>query len=158
MDQPSKDVVLEHWRHVNERTGLPFNDAAMRADGFVYDTEPACRAVVTARHLNSALALELHHAIQRAFYAEGRDVTRAAVLAGVARDCGIEGSAFDEAFGSDAMKEATREDFALAQRVGVNGFPTLCVDSGGRLLLITAGFAPHDAIEQGLARLAGHDD
>ena len=33
------------------------------------------------------------------------------------------------------LEKATREDFALTQRVGVNGFPTLCVDGGeGKLL------------------------
>jgi putative protein-disulfide isomerase len=155
MDEASKEVVRAHWQQVGERTGLGFDDAAMRAEGFIYDTEPACRAVVTARHLNAQMALALHHAIQDAFYRDGRDVTKTPVLADIARACGLHGAAFDEAFNSTAMKEATRDDFALTQRAGVNGFPTLCVDAAGKLLLITAGFAPAEAIEAGLARLAG---
>src|SRR5438046_3726950 len=47
MDEASKAVLRSHWLQVGERTGLAFDDAAMRAEGFVYDTEPACRAVVT---------------------------------------------------------------------------------------------------------------
>src|SRR5262245_6500457 len=53
MDQPSRDALLGHWNRVTELTGLPCDAAAVREPGFIYDTEPACRAVVTARHLNA---------------------------------------------------------------------------------------------------------
>ena len=158
MDEASKDDVRTHWEHVAERSGLPFDDSAMAAAGFVYDTEPACRAVVAARHLQASAALDVLHSIQRAFHADGRDVTKFEVLADVARACGLPGSAFDEAFGSAAMKEATREDFALAQRVGAVGFPTLCVDGGDKLLLINAGYARAEQVVAGLARLGGDSD
>ena len=53
------------------------------------------------------------------------------------------------------LEKATREDFALTQRVGVNGFPTLCVDGGeGKLLLINAGLAQAELVIEGLARQA----
>jgi putative protein-disulfide isomerase len=152
--------MLTHWRHVHEMTGLPFvfSGSPMQADGFIYDTEPACRAVVTARHLNASAALELLHAIQRACYAEGRDVTLPSVLAQIAGGCGLNEAAFTEAFHSLAMKEATRDDIALTQRVGVTGFPTLCVDAGDRLQLINAGYVKAEAIEGGLQRLAENAD
>ena len=154
MDDASRAATLEHWEHVGEATGLPFNDTALKSDGFVYDTEPACRAVVAVRQLNTARALDFYHAVQRAFYAEGRDVTQENVLAEVALACGIEDSPFREAFNSKAIKDATREDFGLTQSVGVAGFPTLCIDIGQRLYLITRGFAKAEQIEAGLARVA----
>ena len=154
MDAESKAAVLEHWAHVRDATGLPFNDAAIQAEGFVYDTEPACRAVVAVRQLDAARSLDYFHAVQRAFYAEGQDTTREDVLAGVAIRCGIADGAFREAFRSPAMREATRDDFALAQKVGVEGLPTLCVDIGQRLYLLTRGYARAEAIEEGLVRLA----
>ncbi|MEO8135858.1 MAG: DsbA family protein, partial [Betaproteobacteria bacterium] len=57
MDDTSKTVLLEHWTHVREASGLPFGDAAIHAHGFVYDTEPACRAVICARLLDGRVAL-----------------------------------------------------------------------------------------------------
>ncbi|MEP7084411.1 MAG: DsbA family protein [Betaproteobacteria bacterium] len=154
MDDESRAAILEHWQHVGEATGLPFNDAAIRSEGFVYDTEPACRAVVAVRQLDSALALRFYHAVQRAFYADGRDVTQESVLAEVAVATGIDGTRFVEAFRSTVIRDATREDFGLTQSVGVTGFPTLAVDIDQRLYLITAGFSRAEAIEAGLARLA----
>ncbi|VTL97409.1 DSBA oxidoreductase [Pseudomonas aeruginosa] len=70
------------------------------ADGFVYDTEPACRALVAARSLDEACAWPLVKAIQQAFYAEGLDVTRAAVLTDLAEAVGIPRIEFAAAFDS----------------------------------------------------------
>ena len=55
----------------------------MRRERFVYDTEPACRTVVMAREHwgeDDERVLTVFHAIQRAFYAEGRDTTHTDVL------------------------------------------------------------------------------
>ena len=153
LDGAQREAILGHWRHVAETTGLPFANTTSLAEGYVYDTEPACRAVVTARHLNPPASLLLLHAIQRAYYAEGRDTMQADVLLDIAIGCGFSGATFSEAFASQAMKEATRDDIALTQRVGVTGFPTLCVDADGSLLLINAGFVRAGQVETGLARL-----
>lgn len=153
MDADAKRTTRAHWQQVQQKTGLRFAATALDADGFVYDTEPACRAVVTARHLDPSVALDLLHAIQRAFYAEGRDVTARDVLVGIAVESGLDAAAFREAFDSAATKEATRDDFVLTQRVGVTGFPTLCVDAGRRLLLINAGFVEAERILEGFARI-----
>src|SRR5438034_10575944 len=49
MDENLKATLLTHWRHVEEASGLPFSNEALAHEGFVYNTEPACRAVVAAR-------------------------------------------------------------------------------------------------------------
>lgn len=154
MDAASKTVTLDHWKLVRDATGLPFVDTAMQADGFIYDTEPACRAVVAVRQIGTGKALAYFHAVQRAFYAEGRDTTTETVLAEVAQACGIDHGAFLAAFRSEAIKDLTRHDFALTQSVGVTGFPTLCVDIDQKLYLLTSGFVRAEQIEEGLLRLA----
>jgi len=153
MDDESKRVVREHWQDVIERTSLPFDAAAMDAPDFAYDTEPACRAVVTARQLDASRALELLHAIQRGFYARGLDTTKTDVLVEIAQDCGFDAEAFEQAFSSRPVKRATRDDFVLAQNVGIKGLPTLCVDAGKQLLLINAGLAKAELVLEGLRRL-----
>ncbi|MEO8600474.1 MAG: DsbA family protein, partial [bacterium] len=87
MDDAKKATILTHWKHVEQASGLPFSTVGIARPGFIYDTEPACRAVVTARILGDDLPsrsiLDVFHAIQHAFYAEGRDVTSLQVLAEV---------------------------------------------------------------------------
>ncbi len=81
LDPNTRGYILGHWQTVQQTTGQPFRFDDALPEGFVYDTEPACRALVAARSLDEESAWPLVRAIQRAFYAEGRDVTQAAVLA-----------------------------------------------------------------------------
>jgi putative protein-disulfide isomerase len=52
LDDAGKQFRLLHWARVEAASGLPFNrEGLMVRENFVYDTEPICRAVVTARIL-----------------------------------------------------------------------------------------------------------
>ena len=148
-----RETLLGHWRHVADASGLPFNPGALDREGFVYDTEPACRAVVTARESDPAKAFGLLEALQRAFYRDGRDVTQAGVLTDIAIAGGFDGDAFRSRFESDALREATRRDFAATQALGIGGFPTLAAGDGPRLTLVTAGYIGTDVLEGRLEEL-----
>jgi putative protein-disulfide isomerase len=146
MDDELKTTLLSHWEKVAETSGLPFSDKALSRDGFVYDTEPACRAVVATGLLAPQAALDVFHAIQRGFYADGLDTTTGNVLASITvkvlRDSGfdIDEEGFLETFDSDEAKAATQADFTQTQRWGVQGFPTLVLEHAGELHLVTSGF------------------
>lgn len=141
-----KAEIREHWNTVHARTGLPFAPKAAEQDGFIYDTEPACRAVVAARMLAPATALYVLHEIQRAFYAEGQDVTQAGVLADVCAaamtEAGVptDAATFVATWASEDAIRATNEDFVLAQNWGISGFPTLVLERDGQLDLVTSGY------------------
>lgn len=64
---------------------MPFNREGLLArTGFVYDTEPVCRAVVTARILRpQADLLKVFRAFQHAFYVDALNTTNGFVLAEV---------------------------------------------------------------------------
>jgi putative protein-disulfide isomerase len=89
------------------------------------------------------------------------DVTRGEVLAdvyaGVCAETGptdFDPTAFYDAWGSPAIKDTTRNDFALTQEWGIRGFPTLLAVQGDRPHLIAPGYmkAP-DLIERTAAIL-----
>jgi len=151
-DQQKADI-RGHWRHVEEASGLPFNDALLMKPGFIYDTEPACRAVVTAREAGHADAFGFMKAVQAAFYRDARDVTQAEVLADIAGEQGMVRAAFLAEFNSAEMRDAVRGDFALTQSVGIRGFPALCAAHGNVLHPIVRGYAPIDVVERGFAGL-----
>jgi putative protein-disulfide isomerase len=147
MDAELKHALRHHWNEVRRRSGQPFSERLFDRDDFVYDTEPACRAVVAVREHEPARAQAMLHAIQHAFYAEGRDVTRAGVLADVyaglcARDGdgGFDPETFAAAWASEAIRTATREDFALRRQWGIGGFPTLLAIRDERPRLIAPGY------------------
>ena len=154
MDDALKTTLREHWQHVHEASGLPFAENQFARNDFVYDTEPACRAVVTMREQDSERALEYFYAVQAAFYGDGRDVTQGDVLADIAGEMGVDRGAFAIAWQSAAIKEATRQDFALTQRLGVSGFPTVAMEHGGQLFLVASGFTPATVLADRIDQIA----
>jgi len=148
--------ILSHWQAVNAATGQLFNFHDALPEGFDYDTEPACRALVTARQLDEQSVWPLLELIQEAFYAEGRDVTRAQVLVELAERAGIPRIEFAAAFDSQAMQAATEADFTWVQDLGITGFPTLLAERGGQLALLTNGYQPLEALAPLLGRWLEH--
>lgn len=146
MDDELKATLLSHWKKVAETSGLPFSDHALSHDGFVYDTEPACRAIVATGLLAPQAALDVFHAIQHGFYAEGLDTTKGDVLAAIAVKTlhnggfDIDETGFLDTWNSEEAKAATQADFTQTQRWGVRGFPTLVLEHAGELHLVTSGF------------------
>jgi putative protein-disulfide isomerase len=149
MTPKARASILEHWTHVREASGQPF-DTAVLGDGFVYDTDPAARAVVLMRGHDPDMAIDFLERVQSAFYAEARDVTRPIVLGQLAGEFGFEEDTFTEAVaGNEDLKMATWRDYAVSQRAGVTGFPTLVggPDEEGRYGAITRGYAsPEDVL------------
>jgi putative protein-disulfide isomerase len=152
IDAAARVRYLGYWQAVNASTGQLFNFTAGLPEGLVYDTEPACRALVTARNLNPEQALPLAQLIQRAFYTEGVDVTRASVLVDLAERAGLARAEFAEAFDSSAQRANTSADFTWAQGLGIAGFPTLLAQHNGMLALLTNGYQPLDVLQPLLAR------
>jgi putative protein-disulfide isomerase len=111
LEPTTRRYILEHWQAVTEATGQPFKFEGALPDGFVYDTEPACRAIGHARSLAPDCAWTLLGLIQQAFYAEGRDVTQASVLVELAEQAGLPRIEFAAAFDRADQHAATAADF-----------------------------------------------
>lgn len=150
MRDQDKDYIRGAWTKVGAASGQPFDFSFFEREGFVYDTEPACRAVVTMRSRNPSRALAFLERIQSAFYAENRDVTSAEVLADLAAEEGEDRTEFSAAFLSPEVRNETFRDFLLAQEFGIQGFPTLIVGGGKQYALVTSGFRPLDGIPEAL--------
>jgi len=159
LDEAGKNAILSHWRQVQQATGLPFNYEALARPGFIYDTEPACRAVVAARQLAPQASLDVFHAIQHAFYVEAQEVTDGAVLAQVVTAAlqqsgtSVEPATFRELWADEATAAATRDEFIQTQRWGISGFPTLVLEHGGQLDLVSSGFAPTETLVERMQTL-----
>ena len=135
----ARDDILHHWQTVHTRTGQPFRFDGALPPGFVYDTEPACRAVVAAGALDAASIFPLFKAIQTAFYSEGQDVTQGDCLAQLAAGLGLDAAGFADIWASDTARARTQAHFRQARAAGVRGFPTLIVQQDERLTPIARG-------------------
>ncbi|MFI8374098.1 DsbA family protein [Pseudomonas helleri] len=152
LEPAKRRYILEHWQAVNEATGQPFTFEGALPEGFVYDTEPACRALVAARSLAPDCAWKLVKLIQQAFYVQGRDVTQASVLVELAETAGVPRIEFAAAFDSTEQQAATAADIAWVQDLGIAGFPTLLAERNGQLALLTNGYQPLEPLADLLGR------
>ena len=148
MTSEARRKLVGHWDEIGEMTGQPFDHGLETREGFVYDTDPAARAVVLARRTSQSDALDFLERAHRAFYAENRDVTQLSVLADLACEQGFDKGAFEAALADEGLKQETWRDYAISQRSGATGFPTLIVgpNADGTFALVTRGFQPRDQI------------
>ena len=153
MTDKDREYIRGAWTRVGAATGQPFDMDFLARDGFVYDTEPACRAVVTARRLLPKLTLPFMARVQQAFYAENRDMTAADEIAAVAEEAGFDRAQFSGAFVAPETHNETFRDFLTAQELGIRGFPTLIAGSEDKgYALLTNGYRPFEDLADPLER------
>jgi len=158
MTDELKQFRLAHWARVESASGLSFNrEAFIALENFVYDTEPVCRAVVTARKLAPDMAiLPVFRRVQEAFYVQGRDTTNGEVLAEVAAHAmakqgyPIDRETFLAIWKDEATIAETRQDFLKSRSWGVSSFPALLLEVSGQLHTVAAGYMAARELEQNL--------
>jgi putative protein-disulfide isomerase len=159
MRPQDKDYIRNAWTRVGQASGQPFDFAFFDRDTFVYDTEPACRAVVTMRRLEPDKALGFMGAIQRAFYGNNQDITQTDVLADIAeRETRIDAATFTAEFMAAETRNETFRDFLVAQHAGVQGFP--CLVAGNErdgFAQVTNGFRPIDGLPEAIEVWLGRE-
>ncbi len=150
MDDRMAEFLSDHWRDVSARSGQPFDLAILERRDWIYDTEPACRAVVAMRGLDEAKAWPLFKRLQRAFYAEGILLNDPEVYPQLVQEVGGEPSVFMEAFVSEDTARATWQDFLTASSWGIRGFPTVIARNGSQGHIIANGYRRADDMDQAL--------
>jgi len=149
---PMKTYLGQHWNEVARRTGQPFDHGFLERSDFLYDTGPACRAVVTARRLQPDRAFEYLHRLQEAFYARSLDPTRVETFIKIADEMELAQEQFSTAYSSEDSREETLADFRLAREMGVYGFPSTLVQDNGQLTTVAQGCERLEDLERALAR------
>lgn len=152
MTSPAREQLSRYWQQVAQRTGQPFTDAALERDGWRYDTEPSCRAVVALRELAPDDTLRWVARLHRAFYVDGVDITDPQVFPDLLDGFPVDPDRFAQVLADDATVARTRQDFAEAQQLGAMGFPTVLFRDGEELGIVTRGFVPWDEFEPALTR------
>jgi putative protein-disulfide isomerase len=147
LDDRLAGVLGHHWDQVEAASGQPFDRTFLeRRDGWRYDTEIPAVAAVTMRELNEPQTLQFLSRLQRAFYAEGVDLTDRAVYPELIAEFDVDTDEFTQRFASDEMKTRAWSDFAESRSLGVAGFPTLLVRDGAEWAVLTRGFVPGDKL------------
>lgn len=153
LEEQMKESIKHHWQDVEKITEQSFDYSFFEREGFIYDTEPGCRAVVTMRYLKPEREFAMAEAVQQAFYAKNIDVTKPEVLASIASSLGVEEEVFLEKYVTAEMKEKTQQDFSIARHLQATAFPSLYLLNGTSIHLISRGYRPYDGMKAHLERV-----
>ena len=104
--------------------GVPYRHPAKFPIGAV----SASRAVLSLQRDQPDRAGAFVHAVFRALFQQGRDISDAAVVAGIAQEIGLDGPALLRSAQDPAIKDALRSGVEEAIAFGVFGAPTIVVD------------------------------
>ena len=92
----------------------------------------ACRATLWLQNheddAHAARSTDLAHALFRAYYADGRDISELATVLDIAEGLGLDRAELEAALGDPALKDALRQAVERAIGRGVFGSPTFAVD------------------------------
>jgi len=125
LSDSSREEIFHHWHQVAKMTGQAFLfDGALDKE-FVYNTEPACRAVIAAGLIEPTQKFTYFTAIQHAFYAENQDVTQLECLQQLAHDCGIDRDEFKRFLPKKRPSRALKRAFNSPKRPVCRAFPPL---------------------------------
>ncbi|MGR3821668.1 MAG: DsbA family protein [Salipiger marinus] len=160
-------AIADHARRndgrIQDLTGQRFTEAyhqgVMRAPGGVFSSKALTRALVALGRIDPAIEPRFLHAAQTARYVDGKDTSRAAVVAGIAvrlaRDAGaeIDLSDFLARMTDDPALEVETdrriaEGRATMSRLGIQGIPQLIVtdDRGTRAVDSQILYSGGDAV------------
>lgn len=149
----SREEIFHHWHQVEKMTGQQFSFENALADDFIYNTEPACRAVITVGSIDATKTFAYFTAIQTAFYTKNQDVTQIDCLQQLAVDCGLNGEEFNYLFDNEKQHEYVKKNFEFTKKAGVQGFPTLILNKAEQLDVITRGYDNYENISVSLDKL-----
>ncbi len=119
-------AMLAHLRKTAKQLGLPFGDRRM--------TFNSRRAQELGKWAESAgRGWEFHQAVFRAYFADGRNIARIAVLTEIAEAIGLVGEKAREILSAGDFKAAVDRDWQRSRTKGITAVPSF--DLNGRHLV-----------------------
>ena len=152
-----KNFLTHHWEDVAKRSGQSFRYGILDKSEVIYDTEPACRAVMTMERLLPEKEMEYFKTIQKGFYYYNYDPGKTETYAYQAEAFKVDRKEFIRLFESDELKQATAKDFQKARNMGVNSFPSVLLKTGDKYTLLANGYGKSEMILKKMSRLLKGD-
>ena len=135
-----KQFLRQEWEHISNVTGQYISCSLLESEYFNYDTEPACRAVVSAAMINPDVKLTFFRAVQKKFYTESADPKEISFYENICAQTGINFAEFADVFNSHLSLLETLAEFRMTRQFGVSSFPSILVEQAGVLHRAVSGY------------------
>ena len=147
--------IQEAYKIVEKETGVIFGADYLwhinhphLSDWYPNSELPAI-ALCVLKQLQPTQQVQLAIAIQKALYAEGRDLTDTEAYNEILVQFGINKTTFSEAIKEEKYKAKAHQEFALCKQLQVKGYPTTYVQlADNKLQLVASGYTTFEKIRK----------
>lgn len=140
MNEKFKEFLINHWREIALKTGQPFSFELLKNDNFIYNTIPACRAVVTSSIIDPGKSYSYFKEIQKAFFVDNYDTNNITTYLDIADKLNIKRSSFEYLYTSPVSNQKTLEQFSICLTLNARVFPTVLLQVHHKTKLIACGY------------------
>jgi len=141
-DQPMpvamRQQLEQTWQRIHLQLGTEFNFEFWRKCSPRRSTYPACRAVIAAQVQGQEM--EMIFEIQRAYYLCAKNPSDLDTLESLAESLGLDIAEFIKDMSSEKTEQVLASQVALAKHWNVPGYPSLVLDTAGRLTHIPVDY------------------
>ena len=149
VDEAMQKFLLHHWQAVHQRTKQKFDTTILMQLGWIYNTEPACRAVIVAQKLQGQHpAFSFFQTLQQAFYCDGIMITDENILCDLAQQQGFNRDDFKDLLEREEIKADTQQEFIDVRARGITSFPTVQALFEGNLIQIAHGYESYRVMKE----------
>ncbi|SHG83621.1 DsbA family protein [Ornithinibacillus halophilus] len=145
--------VAGHWREVGEHYRMPI-DGSLMIDNPVQSSFPPSRVYkVIQKHHGEELATEYLRRARENLFAFNQNIGERRELIEILNDLGLDGEEIVNEAESATGDQLLKEDFALAAKLGVRGFPTIIMVNEDNKGVKMVGNRPLEYYVSGLTQI-----
>ena len=147
MPESMQQMLQQTWQHIEQVIpGKKFNFEFWTSCTPRRSTYPACRAVIAAREQGEQYDELMTRQIQQAYYQQARNPSDNTTLIELAGEIGLDADRFAGQLTAEKIHHKLLEEISMARAMGINGFPSLAVEEGGRLRRLATSYVDAEAM------------
>lgn len=150
--------VARHWREVGQHSRMPI-DGTVMIDNPVQSSFPPSRVFkVIQKNHSDDLANDYLRRSREALFAFNRNIADTSVMVEIVNQLGLAGEAIVGEAEQQAGQQLLNEDFNLAGRLGVRGFPTVIMVNSENTGVKIVGNRPFDYYVNALKQILNAEE
>jgi len=148
--------IKQAYKVVEQSTGVKFGaqfvNKTLEEGKVVFSSLEPAKALTIFKHLSKSSGIVFSHEIQKLIYMDGIDPVQYSAYLPLFEHYGFDRKIVLPLFASKDMEQETVNEFSLAQRWKINGFPSCVIQMvDGKAVPISNGFLSYEQMEKKIA-------
>ncbi|GAB5465713.1 MAG: DsbA family protein [Candidatus Kapaibacteriales bacterium] len=144
------------YKDVENTTGIKFGEPFLKdildEGSAIFTSIPPSVALAIVKDINPEKAFPFSKLLQKSIYYYGNAPEKLEQYQNLAEELGIDTNGFLEKMEDEEYLKLAERDFQMSNSLGVNGFPTVFIVSGGSIIPIARGYVDNQTLESNYQR------